>query len=325
MSNYNINEEKNQIKEKDQLEEFNIKKAKNQNLVKWISNHVSVANLELIYNCGTYLEFFADEDLKNKKLNKSNFCKNRFCPLCSWRKSLKDSLRLSIVLKYLKDIFKYEFIFLTLTAPNVSSENLNDEIKDYNLAFRRLTKRKEFQKISKGFVRKLEVTFNKERDDFHPHLHIMIAVNKSYFTDKTYISKKKWLELWKECKRDNTITQVDVRKINTDDKNAICEMSKYGAKDADYLIAQDVFDVFYNALKGKRLITYSDCFKEALELFNNGKLEHYKEIDLTEYVYIISYTWNSDYWHYVEKLTKELSEEEKQRINKKLIDELDID
>lgn len=307
------------------MDNYNLKKAKNQNLIKWLSKFLKEDNLNLIYQCGTYLEFYSDVTLENKKLNRSNFCKNRFCPLCSWRKARKDALKISILLKYLKDTFNYEFLFLTLTAPNVTGDKLNDEIKEYTKAFKRLSERKEFKKISKGFVRKLEVTFNKERDDFHPHLHIMIAVNKSYFKKNDYISKKKWLEIWKECKRDNSITQVDVKKINIDDDNAIFEMAKYGAKDSDYLMTQDIFDTFYKALKGKRLITYSGAFKDALKLFEDKQLEHYKEIDLTQYIYRLTYTWNKEYWKYIQYELKELSENEKEQINNKLIEEMDLD
>lgn len=304
---------------------YNIKKSKNQTLVKWIGKHLKEEYLNLIYECGTYLEFYSDVTLEHKKLNRSNFCKNRFCPLCSWRKARKDALKISILLKYLKDTFDYEFLFLTLTAPNVPGDKLNDEIKEYTEAFRRLTKRKEFEKMSMGFVRKLEVTYNRERDDFHPHLHVMIAVKKSYFTSRDYISKKKFLEIWKECKRDRSITQVDVKKMNIDDDNAIFEISKYGAKDSDYLLLQDIFDTFYKALKGKRLITYSGAFKDALKLFDDKKLEHYKEIDFTQYIYRIAYSWNKDYYKYIQYELEELTEDEKEQINNKSINEIDID
>ena len=57
--------------------------------------------LEKIKQCGNYLEFALKEnqitkDTKNK-LAGANFCKNRFCPMCSWRRvrnitgQLKDS------------------------------------------------------------------------------------------------------------------------------------------------------------------------------------------------------------------------------------------
>src|SRR5699024_12109178 len=74
----------------------------------------------------------ADENLENKKQHKGNTCKNRFCPICAWKKSRKDALALSVMMAYLKLEKKKEFIFLTLTAPNVPAEELNDEIKHYN-------------------------------------------------------------------------------------------------------------------------------------------------------------------------------------------------
>ena len=305
------------------MNNYTSKKLKNQELFDFLTSHTSKENLFNIFNCGTYRSFFADETLEKKKVNKSNFCKNRFCPLCSWRKARKDSLKISILLKYIQEQFKYEFIFLTLTAPNVSGELLNDEIKKYNNSFKKLMQLKQVKKISKGHIRKLEVTYNKERNDYHPHFHVMIAVTRSYFKNKDYIKKKEWLELWQQCMNDTSITQVDVKKMNTSDSNAIAEIAKYGAKDADYLISQEVFDIFYRSLKGKQLLTYSGAFKDALKLFNQGELEKYKELDLTEYVYALGYHWRDNSYTEIEK--RLLTEEELKQVNKQLIEEFEVE
>jgi plasmid rolling circle replication initiator protein Rep len=305
------------------MDKYTTKKIKNQDLFEYLTGHMSESNLFNIFNCGSFMSFFADETLEKKKVNKSNFCKNRFCPLCAWRKAKKDSLKISILLKYIQEDFGYEFIFLTLTAPNVKGLVLNDEIKKYNKSFKNLMQLKEVKKITKGYVRKLEVTYNQERDDYHPHFHVMIAVNKSYFKSRDYIKKKQWLELWKECMNDSSITQVDVRKMDTSDSNAIAEIAKYGAKDADYMISQEVFDVFYKALKGKQLLTYSGVFKEALKLFNEGELDKYKELDLTEYIYALEYHWQGKGYTLMEK--RLLTDEEKSLINKQLIEELEVE
>lgn len=305
------------------MDKYTTKKIKNQDLFEYLTGHMSESNLFNIFNCGSFMSFFADETLEKKKVNKSNFCKNRFCPLCAWRKAKKDSLKISILLKYIQEDFGYEFVFLTLTAPNVKGLVLNDEIKKYNKSFKNLMQLKEVKKITKGYVRKLEVTYNQERDDYHPHFHVMIAVNKSYFKSRDYIKKKQWLELWKECMNDSSITQVDVRKMDTSDSNAIAEIAKYGAKDADYMISQEVFDVFYKALKGKQLLTYSGVFKEALKLFNEGELDKYKELDLTEYIYALEYHWQGKGYTLMEK--RLLTDEEKSLINKQLIEELEVE
>ena len=76
-------------------------------------------------------------------------------------------------------------------------------------------KRKKVISATKGYVRKLEITYNKERDDYNPHFHVLIAVNKSYFTDKRYyISQKEWLNLWRDVTGIDEITQVHAQKSN---------------------------------------------------------------------------------------------------------------
>src|SRR5699024_4812142 len=133
---------------------------------------------------------------------------------------------------------------------------------------------------------------NEERDDYHPHSHVLIAVHKSYFNQATqYISRARWLELWQPDTKNPLITQVDVRKVRSSDEKRIFEIANYSANASDYLQNKKVFEVFYKALKGKRLIVFSGLFKEAMTKFKNGELDEYKEKDLTKYVYAIMYTW----------------------------------
>ncbi|WP_227541101.1 protein rep, partial [Klebsiella pneumoniae] len=272
----------------------------------------------------TFLMFASDETLEHKKQIKGNSCKNRFCPVCAWRKARKDALKLSILMKYIQAEHQKEFIFLTLTAPNVSAEDLDNEIKKYNQSFKKLMERKEIKSITKGYVRKLEVTYNQERNDYHPHFHVMIAVNKSYFNKPTqYIKRDKWLELWQQVTDNPSITQVDVRKIKQNNHKEISEVAKYSAKDSDYLINENVFKTFYKALKGKRLIVYSGLFKTASKLFEEGEIDKYKEVDTTEYIYALMYSWGKG--KYVEDEKRKLTEDEYRKLNKKLINELEIE
>ncbi|HCU9127027.1 TPA: protein rep, partial [Staphylococcus aureus] len=78
----------------------------------------------------------------------------------------------------------------------------------------------------KGYVRKLEITYNEKRDDYHPHFHVLIVVNKSYFTDvKAYLNQKEWLRLWREATGISEITQVDVRRVKEQNSNELYEMA----------------------------------------------------------------------------------------------------
>lgn len=320
MSKYKAKHTKNQ----DLLTKHTKKKRKNGVLAHFMEKLVSDSTLELVKDCSTFLMLVSDMTMEKKKQSKGNSCKNRFCPICTWKKAKKDALVLSIMMAYLKHEENKEFIFLTLTAPNVKADELNDEIKHYNQSFQRLMQRQEVKRVVKGYARKLEITYNEERDDYHPHFHVLIAVNKSYFTDKDYyIKHDRWLKLWQETTKNPLITQVDVKKVRNTKDDKVYEIAKYSAKDSDYLINEDVFKVFYKALKGKRLIVYSGLFKEAMNLFKEGDLDEYKEKDMTVYVYALLYTWGKK--EYVEQEKRLLTEEEQKEINGKFFDEMEVE
>ena len=218
------------------------KKASNK-LVNVIRDKVGETTLTAIQNCSHFMRFHTDVTLEKRKLMQANSCKNRFCPMCAYRKARKDGLKHMIMMKKLKLDKKYSFIFLTLTAPSVTGERLENEINEYAAAFKRLTKLKEFQAINKGYIRKLEVTYNKKRNDYHPHYHVLICVDKNYFKDKKYIKQSKWLDMWQLAKRDNNISVVDVRRVkDSEEDNVYAEISKYTAKDSDYIKGKKYLD-----------------------------------------------------------------------------------
>lgn len=304
------------------MEKYTEKKQRNQVFQKFIKRHIGENQMDLVEDCNTFLSFVADKTLEKQKLYKANSCKNRFCPVCAWRKARKDALGLSLMMQYIKQQEKKEFIFLTLTTPNVMSDELENEIKRYNNSFRKLIKKKKVGSVIKGYVRKLEITYNKKRDDYNPHFHVLIAVNKSYFTDKRYyISQQEWLDLWRDVTGISEITQVQVQKIRQNNNKELYEMAKYSGKDSDYLINQKVFDAFYKSLKGKQVLVYSGLFKEAKKKLKNGDLDYLKEIDPTEYIYQIFYIWKQK--EYLASELYDLTEQEKREINHKMIDEIE--
>ena len=304
------------------MEKYTEKKQRNQVFQKFIKRHIGENQMDLVEDCNTFLSFVADKTLEKQKLYKANSCKNRFCPVCAWRKARKDALGLSLMMQYIKQQEKKEFIFLTLTTPNVQNEQLEDEIKHYNKSFKKMVERKKVKSIIKGYVRKLEITYNKKRDDYNPHFHVLIAVNKSYFTDKRYyISQQEWLDLWRDVTGISEITQVQVQKIRQNNNKELYEMAKYSGKDSDYLINQKVFDAFYKSLKGKQVLVYSGLFKEARKKLKNGELDYLKDIDPTEYVYQIFYMWNKN--EYLASEIFDLTDEEKRLINHQMINEIE--
>ena len=328
MDNYTKKKEKNQETKIDIIQKCTGKKLKNPKFSSYIEPLISKKMMKLINECGDLLMFLSDFEMENKKLYKGSFCKNRFCPMCSWRMACKDSLKISILMEHLRKEENKEFIFLTLTAPNVIGDKLDDEIKHYNKSFERLMKRKEVKNIVKGYIRKLEITYNsdvssKSYNTYHPHFHVVIAVNKTYFKKSDlYINQQRWLELWQEATGDSSITQVDVRKSRANNLKEVYELAKYSAKDSDYLISRPVFETFYKALKGKRFIVYGGLFSEANIMYENGELDCYKVRDEIEYVYMMCYQWKQQ--EYENTKIKELTPEEKKQFNKNLVDIIEI-
>ncbi len=287
---------------------------KNKNLLSMTEN-----TYERLKSCGTYMEFLNDLNFEKKKLLRANFCKNRFCAICSKNKAVKDSIAFKIITNYVKLKLNRAFIFVTLTAPNCKGEDLKSEIDKYNNAFITMTKRKDF-KFIKGFVRKLEVTYNPKTDTYHPHFHILISVNKNYFTNThEYMKRDKWLQHWQEVMSDFTITQVDVRKVKENKNgvdNSILELTKYIAKDSNYLFNLDVFKNFYLGLKGKRVFSFGGDFKEARKKLKAKELEEFYEEDLTEWIYFVKKYWNFELQKYDNKILdlRKLTPEEVQQI-----------
>ena len=329
MVNYTNKNNKNQETKNNTIEKCTKKKLKNPKFSSYIEPLISKKMMKLINECGDLLMFLSDFEMENKKLHKGSFCKNRFCPMCSWRMACKDSLKISILMEHLKKEGNKEFIFLTLTAPNVKGDKLEEEIRKYNKSFDKLMKRNEVKNIVKGYIRKLEVTYNsdmssKSYDTYHPHFHVVIAVNKTYFKKSDlYINQQRWLELWQEATGDSSITQADVRKSRANNLKEVYELAKYSAKDSDYLISRPVFETFYKALKGKRFIVYGGLFSEANIMYENGELDCYKVRDEIEYVYMMCYQWKQR--EYENTKIRELTPEEKKQFNKNLVDVIEID
>ncbi|HFE9852963.1 protein rep [Enterococcus sp. DIV1420a] len=309
---------------------FREKKINLKKVIGFAENRLSQRMLELMASCGSYMEHIATFDKEKMKLVQAHFCKNRFCPMCAWRKSLKDSVMLSVMLQAISEEKSYQFLFMTLTTPNVKAEGLNEEINLFNHALSKMFRRKRMQKSIKGYVRKLEITYNKKRNDYNPHFHLILAVNKSYFTDPNYyIKQSEWLDIWREVtgktgiNPDGTdeITQLDIRKVKGfQQEKAALEVAKYSAKDFEMTESQEVFDTFYLALKGRQLITFNGVFKEYKKKYETGELDCYKQIDENEYFWFLNSSWMKNESKYAVDY-RELSEEERQFFKNQYVEE----
>ena len=319
-NDYNID-----IKKIEVLKDVN-KSGKDNN---WKERHLEKNNLAESYrrigskkyyrvaDCSTFLEFRYFFNINEKKLNRANFCKVRLCPMCSWRRSLKIFGQVSKVMDHVEENYNYRYIFLTLTVENCYGEYLKKTLDHMTKSFNRMNQRKIFKQSIKGYFRSLEITYNKKYNTYHPHFHLILAVNESYFTDKNYyLSQKKWTNLWKDCLKVDYTPVVDVRRIKKDDNNkfgkAVAETAKYTVKSEDFIIrnedgqineklTDEVVKTLDLALHRKRLTSFGFIFKEVHKKLNlddpeDGRLEetHNDDDELRDDLMsvILRYQWN---------------------------------
>jgi hypothetical protein len=270
------------------------------------------------------MAIIASSDLASRKIHTANYCGNRFCPVCSWRAARKDALKLDVLMRHIEQTQGKAYIMLTLTAPNVPGDMLSEALDAYNAAYKRLCLLSQVKAVNRGYVRKLEVTYNAKTNTYHPHMHVIMAVDKQYFAGRTYLRRDKWLAMWRQAMRDDSITQVHVTRVDRSSASkAQAEIAKYVAKDSDLLISPDVFAAFYAALKGRQIITYNGLFAAANKAYKAGDLDSYKTPDTTTYVYLLLYRWGLG--AYVETERRSLTPEERAKINGQLLDEAEAD
>lgn len=275
--------------------------------------HFSEKTLQRIHDCGNFIQSVLTADESTGKVVKANRCMNRFCPICLATRSRKQGFALGVILETLRENYDYKFLFLTLTVPNVPGHELIKELQKQYESLKRFIQRKQFKNISKGYVRKTEITYNPNRNDFHPHIHMLIAVDENYFTRENYVKQETWLEIWKKCKRDDSITQVHIKKAN---EESFRELAKYEAKDLEYLnYGEEVFDVFFKALKGRKTLTFNGCFQEHKKLFELGEFDDYIEKDDNYYELTSFHSYENHFKKYKHLETREMTKEELEDFN----------
>lgn len=242
--------------------------------------------VERVQTCGDLLRFIRRED-GSLKLYQAYFCKNKLCPMCNWRRSMKYSYQTSrIVDEAIKQEPRARFIFLTLTVKNVAGNDLNQTLSSLTQSFDRLFRRAKVKKNLIGYLRSVEVTHNELTNEYHPHIHVLLMLKTSYFKGGNYISQEEWGDMWSQSLKVDYVPMVDVRAVKEKEKGlrgAILETAKYPTKPFKLEMEnKQVVDDLYNGLYRKRQLGYGGLFKVikkqlALDDAENGDLIHTSE------------------------------------------------
>lgn len=265
-----------------------------------------------VEECGARLEFIQKEN-GQRRLHKAYFCKDKMCPMCSWRRTMKLTYQTkSVVTEFLKEKPKARFLFLTLTLKNVhDGDELDQSLRDMTLGFNRLFKYKAIDKNLLGFMRVTELTVNDKDKSYNQHMHVLMAVSSSYFNKKDYLKHKDWQIYWQKAMKLDYLPQVRISAVRSNTKgdsdtdSAIKETAKYSVKSSDFLkhgheenlkIVKDL----NTGLHRKRMIAYGKMFKEIHERLHlsdaeDGNMIHVKDDEKeenSEQAEIIVANWN---------------------------------
>ena len=232
--------------------------------------------------CSGWLDFHwavdTDTGEARLKLKKAQFCRVPGCPVCQWRRSLMWQARFYDALPKIVEQFPLSrWLFLTLTVPNPDVTDLADTLTTMNKAWQRFIKRKEFQPVQ-GWIRTTEITQQQsDRNKAHPHFHCLLMVPPSMLSGVNYVKRDTWLQMWRDCMRDQSITQVDIRtvKVKKGGKEAltlkellgstVAETLKYSVKESDLKTDKAFFLEMMRQLHKKRLIASGGALKDILK------------------------------------------------------------
>jgi hypothetical protein len=119
------------------------------------------------YDATLFCSSVLEQDGNNLK---SRFCNNRWCNICNRIRTAKLIKGYGAAIESMIDPR-----FVTLTVPNVPADELRAEIRRMISEFRKIQelRRKHKKPLIRG-IRKLEVTYNPDLQNFHPHFHFIV-------------------------------------------------------------------------------------------------------------------------------------------------------
>jgi plasmid rolling circle replication initiator protein Rep len=278
---------------KKQLLQQKSQKPKKEKLAKWTAKKKESVVLSYSLNrlgdkkkanrvwwCASVLEFEQDINSNLERVINAHFCRERLCPMCQWRKSLKIFHQVSQVMDKIEQDYKNLVpLFLTLTVENCIGNDLASTIDTLLNGWRYLSqkgKKNKFNRVVRGWFRALEVTYNKQEDTFHPHIHAIILVDKRYFkrTNKDYIKHYQWSMLWRDACNLSYLPSCKIQTFDHKGHKGVAEVAKYTFKGNQMLYTNDdiltdkLIGTLALALKNRRLYALGGVMKDTAKQIN---------------------------------------------------------
>lgn len=188
----------------------------------------------------------------------SGYCKNRYCPVCSKIKEIETKILIEELLNHFSS---RTILFATFTVPSTiikSVEEAKEHREKVTKAFTKMIRA--FSNIT-GYIKKVETVYNEETKQLNIHIHSFLLVTN--YTNN-YIKIEEWKKKWQEATGDKKAKEIKIILISKEEKS-LKKLSNYISKyNLDKMkLSNEISNLFFNAEKNKRDVTYGGDFKEA--------------------------------------------------------------
>lgn len=234
-----------------------------------------------IRECGNYLSFLHAPASGTTQLFRANFCHNRLCPMCAWRRRVKvfGAYRLAVLSIPLVSSMSYIHMTLTIQNPPITSvAALRESLEHLSNSYRRFRRRLEYADEGRyclGSHGQMEITINQKAKSWHPHIHVLLLLDQRYYKEQAQL-----LEMWRECLQ-GVAGGLRVAKIKPTDGDlyrAVAETCKYPikfcTKQGNLVIqTEQQYQFLQRALYNMRTSWDTGLIKSAKALQNEDNLE----------------------------------------------------
>lgn len=242
-----------------------------------------------IMSCCDWMEWGVCNDCGKLSVVHSSQCRDRFCPICSWRLALK---RYTILYDVLSTASSENpnavFSLCTLTVENCPALYLKHTLDEMSKGWNRLLARKKWRIILQGWARSVEITYNDYANTLHPHFHIIIMW-MNYDEASAYMDE--FLREWMECVHLRTDFKAQNHKLinssvltrsdfdhNDDMVSAALEVYKYTLKSSDLeKLPANTLRGLAAGIKGKRMSSLGGMLKTINQIINGGEIDELEE------------------------------------------------
>lgn len=185
---------------------------------------------------------------------RTNYCRDRLCPVCEWRKSIVMARRASAAIERARSN-THDVVMLTLTVRNVEWEELRPTIQRMHREWGALWRLLSGKFDMYGYIRTTEITVGRD-GRAHPHMHVLIDRH----SEGGYVRQKALCAAWKNAMKLDYDPIVDIRVCweQNERKGLVRYVHKYCTKSSPSIIlgmpAADVIE-YVEAMKGLRMVS----------------------------------------------------------------------